>query len=185
KLSVLIMNLCEVFLFYKRSLLTSILLAICFILKLIAYGYVPIELAGHDYPTNMILLKGQDIDEILGMNWRGPLVNILPSTTPDSIARFYLVMSREEHATHLRICEFWLDQVPFLGHILSAEGLANGSLLPWFILFEVFLVWLDIIKLLTIALLIKDYDLEENVVTDVGITHIKESMAVDPTMYSL
>jgi hypothetical protein len=30
---------------------------------------VPIELAGHDYPTNMILLKGQDIDEILGMNW--------------------------------------------------------------------------------------------------------------------
>jgi predicted aspartyl protease len=30
---------------------------------------VPIELAGHGYPTNMIVLKGQDIDAILGMNW--------------------------------------------------------------------------------------------------------------------
>jgi hypothetical protein len=46
--------------------------------------------------------------------------------------------SKEEHATHLQVvltrlrehklyakfskCEFWLDQVPFLDHILSAEG---------------------------------------------------------------
>jgi hypothetical protein len=46
--------------------------------------------------------------------------------------------SKEAHATHLRVvltrlrehklyakfskCEFWLDQVPFLGHILSVEG---------------------------------------------------------------
>jgi hypothetical protein len=31
--------------------------------------HVPVTLAGRDFPTNMILLKGQDIDVILGMNW--------------------------------------------------------------------------------------------------------------------
>jgi hypothetical protein len=30
---------------------------------------VPVTLAGKDFPTNMIVLKGQDIDVILGMNW--------------------------------------------------------------------------------------------------------------------
>jgi hypothetical protein len=30
---------------------------------------VPITLAKRDFPTNMIVLKGQDIDVILGMNW--------------------------------------------------------------------------------------------------------------------
>jgi hypothetical protein len=30
---------------------------------------VPVTLAGQDFPTNMIVLKGQDIDVILGMNW--------------------------------------------------------------------------------------------------------------------
>jgi hypothetical protein len=30
---------------------------------------VPVSLAGWDFPTNMIVLKGQDIDIILGMNW--------------------------------------------------------------------------------------------------------------------
>ena len=48
--------------------------------------------------------------------------------------------SKEEHAEHLRIvlqrlcdhklyakfskCEFWLEQVPFLGHVVSAEGIS-------------------------------------------------------------
>jgi hypothetical protein len=30
---------------------------------------VPVTLVERDFPTNMIVLKGQDIDVILGMNW--------------------------------------------------------------------------------------------------------------------
>jgi hypothetical protein len=36
--------------------------------KEVAYQ-VPVTLAGRDFPTNMIVLKGQDIDVIMGMNW--------------------------------------------------------------------------------------------------------------------
>jgi hypothetical protein len=28
-----------------------------------------VNLVGYDFPTNMIVIKGQDIDVILGMNW--------------------------------------------------------------------------------------------------------------------
>jgi hypothetical protein len=31
--------------------------------------HIPGMLAGREFPTNMIVLKGQDIDVILGMNW--------------------------------------------------------------------------------------------------------------------
>jgi hypothetical protein len=31
--------------------------------------HIPVTLAGRELPTNMIVLKGQDIDVILGMNW--------------------------------------------------------------------------------------------------------------------
>jgi hypothetical protein len=31
--------------------------------------HIPITLAGREFPTNMIVIKGQDIDVILGMNW--------------------------------------------------------------------------------------------------------------------
>jgi hypothetical protein len=36
--------------------------------KEVAY-HVPVTLAERDFPTNMIVLKGQDIDVILDMNW--------------------------------------------------------------------------------------------------------------------
>jgi hypothetical protein len=31
--------------------------------------HVPVTLVGYEFPTNMIVIKGQDIDVILGMNW--------------------------------------------------------------------------------------------------------------------
>jgi hypothetical protein len=31
---------------------------------------IPIELGGHSFPTSMIVLKDQEIDVILGMNWK-------------------------------------------------------------------------------------------------------------------
>jgi hypothetical protein len=31
--------------------------------------HIPVTLTGREFPTNMIVLKGQDIDVILGMNW--------------------------------------------------------------------------------------------------------------------
>jgi hypothetical protein len=32
-------------------------------------SHVPVKLAGYDFPTNMIVIKGQVVDVILGMNW--------------------------------------------------------------------------------------------------------------------
>jgi hypothetical protein len=31
--------------------------------------HIPVTLAEREFPTNMIVIKGQDIDVILGMNW--------------------------------------------------------------------------------------------------------------------
>jgi energy-coupling factor transporter ATP-binding protein EcfA2 len=31
--------------------------------------HIPVTLAGHEFPTNMTVIKGQDVDVILGMNW--------------------------------------------------------------------------------------------------------------------
>jgi hypothetical protein len=30
---------------------------------------IVVEMVGHKFATNMIVIKGQDIDVILGMNW--------------------------------------------------------------------------------------------------------------------
>jgi hypothetical protein len=31
--------------------------------------HVPVRLVGHEFPTNLIVIKGQDVDVILGKNW--------------------------------------------------------------------------------------------------------------------
>jgi hypothetical protein len=31
--------------------------------------HVPVSLVGHEFPTNMIVIKGQNVDVILGMDW--------------------------------------------------------------------------------------------------------------------
>jgi hypothetical protein len=58
---------------------------------------VPIELDGHTFPTSMIILKDQDIDVILGMNWmyqRGAVIDTLNRTIrlnlPDSSSQLLI-----------------------------------------------------------------------------------------------
>ena len=53
--------------------------------------HVPIDLGGYEFPTNMLILKDQDIDVILGMNWltqHGAIIDVLRRTirvnAPDS-----------------------------------------------------------------------------------------------------
>jgi hypothetical protein len=45
--------------------------------------HVPIDLGGYEFPTNMLILKDQDIDVILGMNWltqHGAIIDVLHRT---------------------------------------------------------------------------------------------------------
>jgi predicted aspartyl protease len=58
---------------------------------------VPIELGGHLFPTSMLILKDQDIDVVLGMNWmhqRGVVIDTLNRTIrlnlPDSTSQLLI-----------------------------------------------------------------------------------------------
>ena len=45
--------------------------------------HVPIDLVGYTFSTDLIILKGQDIDVILGMNWlcqQGAVIDALKKT---------------------------------------------------------------------------------------------------------
>jgi hypothetical protein len=52
---------------------------------------------------------------------------IYPKTKEDHAEHLRIVLTRlREHQLYVKFskCEFWLDTIPFLGHILSAEGVA-------------------------------------------------------------
>jgi hypothetical protein len=71
---------------------------------------VPIELGGHTFPTFMIILKDQDIDVILGMNWmyqRGAVIDTLNRTIrlnlPDSSSQLLIQLQTPKRAVE-RVC---------------------------------------------------------------------------------
>jgi hypothetical protein len=58
---------------------------------------IPVDLVGHTFPTNLIVLKGQDIDVILGMNWlcqHGAIIDALNRTiqlnSPDNKSKLLI-----------------------------------------------------------------------------------------------
>jgi hypothetical protein len=71
---------------------------------------VPIELGGHTFPTSMIILKHQDIDVILGMNWmyqRGAVIDTLNRTIrlnlPDSSSQLLIQLQTPKRVVE-RVC---------------------------------------------------------------------------------
>jgi hypothetical protein len=71
---------------------------------------VPIELGGHIFPTSIIILKDQDIDVILDVNWmyqRGAVLDTLNRTTrlnlPDSSSQL-LIQLQTPKRTVERVC---------------------------------------------------------------------------------
>jgi hypothetical protein len=71
---------------------------------------VLIELGGHTFPTSMIILKDQDIDVILGMNWmyqRGAVIDTLNRTIrlnlPDSSSQLLIQLQTPKRAIE-RVC---------------------------------------------------------------------------------
>ena len=86
--------------------------------KEVAY-HVPVTLAERDFPTNMIVLKGQDIDVILGMNWLAQHKAVLNT----DLRTIKLSYGHEEVLLSIPIV---VPAKP-VGRDRGAEGLTNGS----------------------------------------------------------
>jgi len=71
---------------------------------------IPIDLIRHTIPINLIVLKGQDIDVILGMNWlcqRGAVIDTLNRTiqlnSPDNSSKLLIRLPTTKRAAE-RVC---------------------------------------------------------------------------------
>jgi hypothetical protein len=62
--------------------------------------HIPVMLAGREFPTNMIVLKGQDIDVILGMNWLAQHKAIINT----DLRTIKLSYGHEEIQLHVHTC---------------------------------------------------------------------------------
>jgi hypothetical protein len=88
--------------------------------------HIPVTLAGREFPTNMIVLRGQDIDVIMGMNWLAQhkaIINIdlrtiklshghgviqlsIPIAVPAKPSRRVYEAIVQEYQDILMVCEF-------------------------------------------------------------------------------
>jgi hypothetical protein len=78
---------------------------------------IPIKLVGHMFPTNMLVLKNQDIDVILGMNWlrqHGAVINALQRTiqldSPSGKYKLLIQVSTPKTAVE-RVCAATVKEV--------------------------------------------------------------------------
>jgi hypothetical protein len=78
---------------------------------------VPIELGGHTFPTSMLILKDQDIDVILGMNWmhqHGAMINTLNRTIrlnlSDSTSQLLIQLPTPKRAVE-RVCATTIKEI--------------------------------------------------------------------------
>jgi hypothetical protein len=81
---------------------------------------VRILLSGVVFLADLAVLPSQGIDVILRMDW-------LPNTRASLVAqiRMFSSLTTKESQFHAKLskCEFWLEKIAFLGHILTAEGI--------------------------------------------------------------
>jgi hypothetical protein len=78
---------------------------------------VPIELGRHIFSTSMIILKDQDIDVILGMNWmyqRGPVIDTLNRTIrlnlPNSSSQLLIQLQTPKRVVE-RVCATSMKEI--------------------------------------------------------------------------
>ncbi|XP_075500114.1 uncharacterized protein LOC142538698 [Primulina tabacum] len=105
-----------------------------------------IYVQGHRMYADLIVLRMTDFDVILGMDWLSKyrvtidcgikMIKFAPvgaepftvaSEDTDVVCEFPEVFPSDVTGLPQKKCEFWLEQVAFLGHIISKEGISVDS----------------------------------------------------------